>query len=323
MEYLGHVLSTNGVQPRPFNYSSDSISSTTKSRGCQTIRASREYSRKFAEAFGSIMVPLARLLKKDEEWRWTEDQQFAFERVKAVLTSKPLVAYPNFEQPFCLVTGASKIGLGICLMEDQGRGCQSIAPELAWRLHRWSLTLQEYEFEIVYRAGATNVVADAPSLAPVAVLIATGRRPRRQDEQEAGHESLVEQATWCQRRMNWIRMMDEAALTWGLQVMVVKLLRHQPKQADKALPGKPAAVDDRRRASRPIGQESVFDDEIEAEPTLQATYDEIIAAQRRSKLVQKLLAEGDYRGAKIEKMYRLVIIQTPCSLATRAMGDSI
>nr|KAE8930995.1 hypothetical protein PF009_g18933 [Phytophthora fragariae] len=54
-------------------------------------------------------------------------------------------------------------------------------PNLAGRLHRWSLTLQEYEFTIEYRPGTTNVVADALSRAPAAVRAVVGmkRRPGR------------------------------------------------------------------------------------------------------------------------------------------------
>jgi hypothetical protein len=48
-------------------------------------------------------------------------------------------------------------------------------PNLAGRLHRWSLTLQEYDFVIEYRPGATNVVADALSRAPETVRAVTGR----------------------------------------------------------------------------------------------------------------------------------------------------
>jgi hypothetical protein len=48
-------------------------------------------------------------------------------------------------------------------------------PNLAGRLHRWSLTLQEYDFVIEYRPGATNVVADALSRAPATVRAVTGR----------------------------------------------------------------------------------------------------------------------------------------------------
>ncbi|POM59836.1 putative Transposase [Phytophthora palmivora] len=233
MEYLGHVLSADGV--RPVDRLIMAVAEFPRPRNPVEIKRFVHlagYYRKFVEAFGSIMAPLTRLLKKDVESCWSVEQQFAFERVKAALTSKPLLIYPNFAKLFRLVTDASKVGLGACLMQDQGRGWQPIAyaskinseaeskysiteleclavvwavklfrpyvygrkfeivtdhaalkwlmtrTELAGRLHRWSLTLQEYEFEILYRGGTTNVVADALSRAPVAVLMATGRHPR-------------------------------------------------------------------------------------------------------------------------------------------------
>ncbi|GMF22502.1 unnamed protein product [Phytophthora fragariaefolia] len=46
-------------------------------------------------------------------------------------------------------------------------------PNLTGRLHRWSLLLQEYEFQVEYRPGATNVVADALSRTPAPVRAAT------------------------------------------------------------------------------------------------------------------------------------------------------
>jgi hypothetical protein len=53
------------------------------------------------------------------------------------------------------------------------------SPNLTGKLHRWALTLQGLDFEVQYRPGSTNVVADALSRAPVVmVLAAIGRRRR-------------------------------------------------------------------------------------------------------------------------------------------------
>ncbi|KAE9012988.1 hypothetical protein PR001_g9035 [Phytophthora rubi] len=70
---------------------------------------------------------MTKLLKKDCDWEWIEAQEFAFERVKAAVTTKPLLVYLKVTLPFRLVTDASKVGVGACLMQDQGRGWQPIA----------------------------------------------------------------------------------------------------------------------------------------------------------------------------------------------------
>jgi hypothetical protein len=123
MEYLGHELSVDGV--RPVQRLVSAVSEFTRPRDAVEVKRFGHlagYYRKFIEAFGSIMQPMTRLLKKDCEWEWTEAQEFAFERVKAALTTKPLLVYPDFALPFLLVMNASKVGLGACLMQDQGRG---------------------------------------------------------------------------------------------------------------------------------------------------------------------------------------------------------
>ncbi|KAJ8546628.1 hypothetical protein ON010_g11608 [Phytophthora cinnamomi] len=61
------------------------------------------------------------------EWKWSNEQEAAFNAIKEVLTTKSLLVYPDFRLLFRVVTDASKIGLGACLMQDQGEGLRTIA----------------------------------------------------------------------------------------------------------------------------------------------------------------------------------------------------
>ncbi|OWY99132.1 Transposase, partial [Phytophthora megakarya] len=235
-EYLGHELSSEGVRPlerlvtavKDFPTPMDAVE-------VKRFIHLAGYYRRFVAGFGSMMAPLSRLLRKKVHWEWGDEQKAAFDNVKAVVTSKPLLAYPDFRLPFTLVTDASKVGLGACLMQDQGNGPQPVSyaskvaseteakygiteleclavvwaiklyrpylygrrftivtyhsalkwlmmsPNLAGKLHRWALTLQKFDFEVQYRLGSTNVVADALSRAPVMATVraVVGRQRRR------------------------------------------------------------------------------------------------------------------------------------------------
>jgi len=128
LEYLGHELSPDEIRPldrlvtavRGFPIPTDAV-------GVKRFVHSAGYYRRFVEGFGSLMAPMTRLLRKTAQWQWTEDQQVAFERVKRVLTEKPLLIYPDFAQPFTVVTDASVTCLGACLMQYYGRGMQPVA----------------------------------------------------------------------------------------------------------------------------------------------------------------------------------------------------
>ncbi|OWZ02371.1 Gag-pol fusion protein [Phytophthora megakarya] len=66
------------------------------------------------------MAPLTKLLRKSTK-------ETAFTEVKQILTTRPLLAYPNFSRPFRLETDASKTGLGASLMQDDGNGRRPVA----------------------------------------------------------------------------------------------------------------------------------------------------------------------------------------------------
>ena len=53
---------------------------------------------------------------------WTPVCQSAFEKVKALLTSSPVLAAPQLDRPFKLHVDASQVGAGAVLLQEDGQG---------------------------------------------------------------------------------------------------------------------------------------------------------------------------------------------------------
>jgi len=55
---------------------------------------------------------------KETYFMWHNDQQQAFEKVKMLLTTTPVLAMPDFKKPFIIHVDASDLGVGAVLMQD-------------------------------------------------------------------------------------------------------------------------------------------------------------------------------------------------------------
>ena len=96
------------------------------------------YYRRFIEGFSKIAGPLFALTKKDAEFKWKDTCQQAFDRLKDMVTSAPLLVFPDFSKRFILETDASGLGLGAILSQEQSD--RLIAP-----IAYVSRTLQQHE----------------------------------------------------------------------------------------------------------------------------------------------------------------------------------
>ena len=53
-----------------------------------------------------------RLTRKDEKWKWGEKQQAAFEQLKAVFTTRPMLATPELDKEFRVEADTSNFAAG-------------------------------------------------------------------------------------------------------------------------------------------------------------------------------------------------------------------
>jgi len=70
------------------------------------------YYRRFVKDFAKLARPLNNLTRKDERWKWEEQQQKAFEQLKMVFTSRPLLVAPDLDKEFRVEADTSNFAMG-------------------------------------------------------------------------------------------------------------------------------------------------------------------------------------------------------------------
>jgi hypothetical protein len=117
--YLGHIISDQGVA-----VDSEKIKAITAWPQPATVKHLKGflgfagYYRKFIKHFGTIAKPLTQLLK--DSFRWTELAMTAFEQLKFVLSTAPVLQLPDFNKPFVVECDASSTGFGAVLHQGIG-----------------------------------------------------------------------------------------------------------------------------------------------------------------------------------------------------------
>ena len=71
-------------------------------------------------------MPLYKLTESKAVFHWTPDFQAAFDAVKHLLTTSPVLAYPDYSKQFILDTDASDTGIGAVLFQLDDTGHERV-----------------------------------------------------------------------------------------------------------------------------------------------------------------------------------------------------
>src|SRR6266581_2625258 len=78
--------------------------------------------RRFIEGFSEIARVLNELTKKGVPWEWTNEREEAFQKLKKLICTEPVLLMPKLEEPFELEVDASNYAIGATLNQKDERG---------------------------------------------------------------------------------------------------------------------------------------------------------------------------------------------------------
>ena len=116
--FFGHLITDDGLKADPSKVQAildlDIPDTRTK---LEQFLGLVNYLCKFAPNLSDTTSPLRSLLKKENEFAWDTPQTEAFQKVKSMITSTPVLSYYDPKETLTIECDAAKHGLGACLMQ--------------------------------------------------------------------------------------------------------------------------------------------------------------------------------------------------------------
>ena len=123
IDWVGHKIDQQGI--RPLQDKLDAIKKINIPKNEKELKSflgAIQYLSKYIENLSTKTDNLRKLLKKQNEWIWTEEHTRAFNNLKECITKIPCLAHYNAQSENIITTDASTKGLGATLRQKQKTG---------------------------------------------------------------------------------------------------------------------------------------------------------------------------------------------------------
>lgn len=107
LHHLGHIISTTGIEADLCKVEKiRNLVPPKEHKGVNSLLCLTNYYKKFISGYSTICAPLFELLKKDAKFEWTEKYQKSLDKLTDILTTAPILAFPDMNKTSVLTFDA-------------------------------------------------------------------------------------------------------------------------------------------------------------------------------------------------------------------------